>query len=871
MKRVIFLTLLNLLLTNLFGQLQDDFSDGNFNANPEWFGDVDVFTVTDQKLQLLNSDPSSSNISYLTVAAPTNLDANTTWEFWVQMDFSPSTSNFSRIYLSASNPDLSANQNGYYIKVGGISGSDDALELRRQDGDSDEVLISGMAGAVGNDPVLARVRVTRATTGEWELWADYTGGTDYQLQGTAIDATHASGNFFGVYCRYTSTRNDAFFFDDILIDPLFQDMDPPQMISATASSETEVIVNFSEPLNSGSATNTANYSINNSIGNPSNANLDAGNPSSVTLTLSTALTSMQTYELTIDNITDLAGNSSGGQSVSFTYIQAEEAEADDIIISEIMADPSPQVGLPNAEYIELYNRSDKAIQLGGFGVASGGTPEDIPDYLFLPGTYLIVTDANIAPTFTDFGSVVALTGFPALTNSGDGIRITDDSGNLIHEIEYSDSWYQDEDKRDGGWSLELIQTEGPYNCGNNWIASENPQGGTPGAENSVNGQTPDATLPDLLRATAESDFELLLYFSESLDPASALDPANYSVDNGLSVENVFVQPPNNDQVLVTLSAPIQTGIIYTITVNSEVKDCLGNPVGMMNSARFGLAEDIEVGDLIINEVLFNAETGGKDFIELYNRSDKILNVFGLEIFNRQKETGINSAFVSADHLVLPNDYVVLTSDPLDILDRYTVLNPGNLVENSLPTLEDKAGNVTISLDQVTLDSFDYAEDLHFGLLDNKNGVSLERLDPEAPTQSDANWHTAAATVGYATPTYKNSQFYENSSIADEIISYPSKTFSPDGDGFEDVFLINYSVDKPGYVLNLRIFDAKGRLVNHLINNQLLAAEGTFKWDGTTNEGSKARLGIYVLWIEIFQTDGTVEQSTGTCVVAGRLE
>ena len=320
-----------------------------------------------------------------------------------------------------------------------------------------------------------------------------------------------------------------------------------------------------------------------------------------------------------------------------------------------------------------------------------------------------------------------------------------------------------------------------------------------------------------------------------------------------------------------MNEAIQAGTVYTVTVGSGVKDCLGNDLGALNSGRFGLAEDMAAGDVIINEVLFNPQTGGKDFVELYNRSDKILNLFGMEIANTLKETGNVSETITSDYLILPNDYAVITEDVMDILSRYTVLNPGAMIENGLPSLDNEGGNVTLRIDQMTIDSFDYSEDFHLELLDDENGVSLERLDPEGPTQSAANWHTAASTVGFATPTYQNSQFFENNLMSDEIFSFPQEVFSPDGDGFEDVFLINYQVDEPGFLLNLRIFDARGRLVKHLVNNELLASNGSFKWDGATMEGSKARIGIYVLWFELFRTDGVIERTKKSCVVAGRLE
>ena len=398
MKRLIFFILFSFSSFLVFAQLQDNFSDGNFSSDPEWFGDTERFIVSAEELQLSDGAPESSNTSFLSLGAPTSIDAATIWEFYVRLEFSPSSSNFARIYLNATNADLTASQNSYYVQVGGISGSTDALELVRQDGSDRTVLIGGVAGAVGSDPAIASVRVTRSTSGNWELWADYTGGTDYELQGSATDATYTGGNFFGFYCKYTSTRNESMFFDNVLVDPLFEDTVIPQLVEAVALAADEVEVRFSEPISVSSASSTSNYSIDNSIGNPVDATPDSGDPSIILLQLSSALTSMQDYVLTIDNINDLSGNNSNMQTASFTFVETVDAQPDDIIVSEIMADPSPQVGLPNTEFVELYNRSDKAIQLDNYGLASGGSPERLPSYLFLPGSYVVITDATIAAT-----------------------------------------------------------------------------------------------------------------------------------------------------------------------------------------------------------------------------------------------------------------------------------------------------------------------------------------------------------------------------------------------------------------------------------------------------------------------------------------
>ncbi|MEL7427241.1 MAG: FlgD immunoglobulin-like domain containing protein, partial [Bacteroidota bacterium] len=260
-------------------------------------------------------------------------------------------------------------------------------------------------------------------------------------------------------------------------------------------------------------------------------------------------------------------------------------------------------------------------------------------------------------------------------------------------------------------------------------------------------------------------------------------------------------------------------------------------------------------------------------LELYNPGPAILNLQGLRLRNEAITSGTLATIVENDFVLLPDNYVVFTSDPLNVLQEYTVPNPAALIENSLPSMGDDEGNITVyNANLEVLDALDYTRDWHSRLLSDRNGVSLERLRADAPTQNEGNWHSAASTVGFGTPTGINSQ--DRATVVpptEDFFVLPEQTFSPDQDGFQDVLEIQYSTDQAGYLVQLLIFDAQGRQVRRLDDLELLAGSGSFIWDGTTDDEERARIGIYILVAEIFTPEGETITEKHTCVVAGQLD
>jgi len=154
-------------------------------------------------------------------------------------------------------------------------------------------------------------------------------------------------------------------------------------------------------------------------------------------------------------------------------------------------------------------------------------------------------------------------------------------------------------------------------------------------------------------------------------------------------------------------------------------------------------------------------------------------------------------------------------------------------------------------------------------LDNTDGVSLERIDPNGESSSSFNWHSAAEEIGFATPGRVNSQFL--SALSNGEITLTNDVFSPDNDGFEDVLQISYEMIESGLLGKATIYDDRGRLIRKLFSNELLGSKGTFTWDGLSDNQIKASIGVYVLLFEAFSTDGGVIFTTKKAItLAGRL-
>lgn len=551
---------------------------------------------------------------------------------------------------------------------------------------------------------------------------------------------------------------------------------------------------------------------------------------------------------------------------------AQIANRYDIVIDEIMADPTPQVGLPNNEWIELRNTSANAINLQGFRISDlTGQSGAMPSYVLKPDSFVIVCTGSAVTAMSAFGPTISVTSFPSLDNNGDQLSLISAQGKVIHAVNYNISWYQNELKKDGGWTLEMIDTKNPCSGFTNWKASVDVKGGTPGKNNSVDASNTDKTSPKLLRAFAVDNLNITLVFDEPLDSLKAATATSYSISDGIGVpQSAITVSPVFDQVNLKLNTPLAVNKVYTITANN-VTDCAGNIIGSKNTAGVGLSSVADSFDIVINEILFNPNSGGVDYVEIYNRSQKIIDAKQLYIANRNSTNVISSIqqLSTESILLFPKNFLVITEDPQIVMQQYVTTNPDAFIQvSSMPSFPDDKGDVIILNAQGKIvDEVIYSDKWHFALISNTEGVSLERIDYNAASVQ-SNFHSAATSVGYGTPGYKNSQFRIDQQVQGEITVIP-EIFSPDNDGIDDFATINYSFPSPGYVANITIFDASGRPVRYLEKNALSGIKGSYIWDGLGEKQQKLSQGIYIIYTEIFNTDGKKKQFKNTIVLARR--
>lgn len=575
----------------------------------------------------------------------------------------------------------------------------------------------------------------------------------------------------------------------------------------------------------------------------------------------------KTLNLVLKNVVAVNGDTILEGPYSFWYYLAQPH---DLVISEIMSDPTPVVGLPESEFIELFNRSEFPISLKDYSLSVSGRTVSLPESIIFPGDYLLLVPSTQQNSWQSFEPFTAVTSWIALPNAGTDVVLRNSQNEVVAALSYNTSAYEQSYKTDGGWSIELIDVNNLSGAISNWKFSTDERGGTPGEPNSVTAINPDNEPPLWQGWYLLNDSCVVLEFSEPVSNSFISSLSNFTVKPSLEIFSVELDELFAKTCTLCFQTKLEPNVVYHLHIKDSPVDLAENVMQLPDEIRIARAAEAEPFDLVINELLYDPKDDVKDFVELYNRSDKILDLSELYIA-KENANGVPDKLVrlsDKSRIFFPGNYLVFTADKNALVNAYSSSNALMVHEVAgFPNFVNGGGTVFITdITGKVQDRLDYTEKLHFPLLATTKGVSLERIAVNTSTNNANNWHSAAADVGYATPTLPNSQAVDDDEQSAATFTLHPEVFTPNLDGLNDLLFIHYNFPETGYSCTIEIFNQTGGSVRKLLNNELVGTHGFFTWDGTDEYGARCNSGIYIVLIKWFNLKGEVREMKKVTVV-----
>jgi len=453
----------------LFAQINERFDGESFSD--VWQGDIDRFVLANNRLKL--DAPRVAGQSYL--SAPSTAINNAEWKLSLEMNFMVSQQNYARFYLCSDNPDLNGELNGYYLRIGGSSRRE--ISLHRQTGSTNRSLGNSEYYRLDMNPLIIEVKVTKDDQGNWTVWSKKPDEEDFIEEFTCQDATHERSYYAGIVCVYSVSNIANFFFNSISTSgDAYVDIVPPELKSFKVWADS-LSLSFSEPIDAEQAVFEFSESL------PYSAEW-RNKQADVIFRFDAPLESGKRYSLSLVSIPDLAGNILADSVIPFALV--EDILPKDIIVNEVLFNPS----VDSTRYVEIYNRSNKALDLSQLNLARRTSTLNSPKSLgktgtlIFPGEYRVITTnkTNVCATYDcqDEDAFIVLESLPVYSNESSCVVLTDKSDNVIDEFCYSSSMHSSFVKDKKGVSLERQSFDG-----DDWAsASEDSGFGTPGYKNS---------------------------------------------------------------------------------------------------------------------------------------------------------------------------------------------------------------------------------------------------------------------------------------------------------------------------------------------------------------------------------------------------
>ena len=445
-------------------------------------------------------------------------------------------------------------------------------------------------------------------------------------------------------------------------------------------------------------------------------------------------------------------------STCFLFAQSKSI----LTLSEVMF--YPESG--NSEFIEIYNLStSESIDLAGFKIkyyssspdviASAGFGTVLPpnsfavvlegDYDFENGTYKnIIPPSALVLKISDnaFGS----SGMANTTSRQ--IALLSSGNDTLEVYNYSAN------NRTGFSDEKILLTNN--NSTSNWDNSKVPNG-TPGYINSVSPLSFDLELSSIKILPENPKLNANINISATVKNKGTTTANSFSVEiyNDLNLDSLhssseilssqyFQDLKFSDSVSTATNLIVDHSGTYQILVQIIFNSDEDTTNNFLVQKFVITGEQVHFNDVVINEIMYAPLPDEPEWIELFNKSNSVINLSGWKIGDNSK----SSSTIKSNALIMPLSYLVISKDssidgifnikvPFVVSNFPSLNNTGDAV-----VLKDSSGNV--------VDSVEYTPD--WG---GNNGSSIERISVDAQSTSASNWKITE-NKNKATPGYINS-------------------------------------------------------------------------------------------------------------------
>ena len=544
----------------------------------------------------------------------------------------------------------------------------------------------------------------------------------------------------------------------------------------------------------------------------------------------------------------------GDQNINNNTGQIELAVQYDwntVHINEFMARPNND----QSEFIELV--TDTALSFFGWSISDNSkVGRLLPEFTVSEKDYIVIAaDSNIVSLANPEMHFIVPTSFPALNNNGDGIFIYDMTGHIIDSLVYdSDTWPVSSEV-----STEKQRPAFLSNTANHWTQTPDSIAMTPGYPNVTMWQNIDGNVlqnsisHSPLYPSPNTPFQMEIGIRNSgvLPFVGKISILENSVE--LTSGN-FSTIQSRDTSLVQIDIPGITSGIHPLEIQLDID-------GDENSRNDWAHDTVKVsypfGTVLLNEFLSEPNIDQTEFMEIY--FPQSLDLGDWTISDRSKVLK-----PIPDILVSQNQYLVLAQD--SIIYEYVEMNKFVIPMNeNWPTLNNSSDGIFIyDMTGQVIDSLVYSD--NWPIL---AGRSTEKFRPDYISNDSSRW-ALTVDANAMTPGKQNSIFYESLAESGWIDLAPN-SFSPDGDGMDDVLNIRYQLPFEQAAITINIFDATGRKISTPYWNRASSQEGLLYWNGLRSNGKPARIGIYILKFEARNgSSGRIWEDIQTVVLAKPL-